>query len=310
MMADDKRLTTVPKGNVPQQYNSYQQNQPKAPIDPQQARDSYLQMTDDDYFAASGGKRAPSARLVRYWAKRDRLNSKILDFGKDSEKAWAKVKVWSGPEQNPTLVREDGVCILYKSLLVAAIYEAIQNGKWIVTGFANGKPDRKKVFPNWELGPDGYPIIMDEKHGKAVMFAIGKEYAEKVKFAERAAISSAEKRAFLKLMNKDDEHEHDAEEHIAGEKPPSEGNSDLMELIGEIRKGIMELVKGDKDKGAQALKDITSLINANDAQYPIITASVNIKSIDHAMRILDAIEEMKKIEEKPVEVDDASRVES
>lgn len=312
-MADEKKLSTVPiRNNPPQQQ--FQSNN-KAPIDPGKAREDYLQMRENDFFATQGGGKAPSARMVRLWALQNHINSKLLDFGKTAEKAWAHIKVWTGPESNPDMTREDAVCIVYKHIYEDLMFTAIQKGKDI------WKDGRKTTLkPKWELGSDGIPFIdREDADSKQVLLLIGREYSEKVKFAERAAVTSAERRAFLKMMGYDEDGDGGGEEKPEAkreEKLTSERDQEVLAekakkeeelnlLLGDVRKIIMTLAGNDKQKATAMFKDVAEMVHAEAQIYPLVHNSAEIKTIGHAKRILEVLDEINKT---PMEVEKAEEV--
>lgn len=287
MAVEEKKLTTAPRSNT------YQSNRPT--INPEQVREDLLQMREDDYFTAQGGKRAASARIVRFLALQEKVNSEILDFGKTKEKAWARVKAWIGPKEKPDIVREDAVCILFDTLRHDLIFSAVDKGK---TVYKNGQ--RSTLMPKWKRGADGIPILDEEDPtSQQVLLMIDREYIEKVKYAERSAVTSAERRAFLKVLGHEDEDDDKIISAVKAKEEPVQQGEDITSFVSDIRNKILQLVGGDKQKAGMMFKEIAEMIHS-EGIYPKVTTSSEIKTVGHVKRILEMVEEIKNT---PVEVD-------
>ncbi len=288
-MAEDRRLTTAPKAGLPQ----YPQRQDEASIDPSRALAEHYTFTAGDFYSA-GSKRIPSARIVQAWAREQGLSSQIIDCGKDKERAWAHVRCWSGPKDNPILVREKYVIHLFSQLLTVSTFEAIANGLMVASqqaAYGGGRPRMERAYPEWEI-VDNLPVLTNPQH----QFQLLRNLLEKTRFAERDAISKAERAAFLELLGRDDDADDDAP--APAERTPE------PKTLDEFRRAISSILRkqtsGDLPKATAALLVISEVAGEHKA----VKSTLDITQLDHAEEIyrrLQAGEMAKKMADEPVD---------
>lgn len=284
----ETNLKTVPRGAPP----SRRDTPPPEPIDPGKALEEHFSFTDKDLYSVGQGKKQPSARLVREWARRAGLSAEILEWGKDAEKAWAKVRAWKGPKDAPEAEESAVVCHLYKDLFLASVFEALSNGLFVQSGqfYESGKPILRRHMPKWEMGEDGWPVLTES-------FAQGqllKNFFERKRFAERDALTKAERIAFLKLLGKDpEEHEDDEDvgdkekgQKAAAEPPPKPQT--LPELGKAIFTALMTLCDQDRGKAEEELRRVSEV--KGEFPFPAVSRLSEIKHLDHAREILSRVE--------------------
>ena len=262
----EQRLTTVPKGQVPTR-----QYQEPGPIDPQKARKELRKLTTKDIYTA-GGKKAPTAELVRQWARDEKICVEIRECSKDRERASATVRVWYS--NDPSYYKEATVIQLFSHQLVSMTFDAIANGIKVYTGKSktnqrtgNNYPEQITYRPTpeeVEIGDDNWPRI----NNGVVRLQLLKNYVDKIKFADRDCVGKAERSAILKLLDIEDPEDgkldvgKDHSEH--GEQKES-GEDDLIdeenaETLEELAPIIMDkLVKyaGDKKGAGEIFADIS-----------------------------------------------------
>lgn len=288
---EDKQLVTRPKGGRDVAYRGYDQGPPQV-VNPERELDQHYTFTDRDFYTVSGGKRVPSARIVAEWARQQELSSEIIEYGKDKERAWAKVRAWAGPRDNPTRSCEKVVVHIFSQLLSAAVFEAIANGMMAPTGqtYESGKPRLAHVYPDWEIGPDNAPVLLDRTH----QFQLLKNLLEKTRFAERDAVGKAERAAFLELLGKDDD--------VGDDAPTPAVRTPEPKTLEDFRKAISSILKkqagGDITKAAAAL----FLISDVAGEHKAVRSTLDITKIDHAEEIyrrLQASEMAGKMADQP-----------
>jgi len=166
----------------------------------------------------------PSARIVNFWALQKKVSCEVLNSGKDNEKAWATVRGWRGKRtvckqcsakaEEILVERTAYVCHIYKDIIRSAILDACKNGWW-------DKGAQKQIFPEYDITEGGEPILKKKEDKLHVLLSI----QEKVKFAERDAVTKAEKIVQRKLLGLEWREEVEIEtdvkeiENIQAEKP-------------------------------------------------------------------------------------------
>lgn len=274
-MAEDRRLTTASKGERSVGHYGGRDSQPPQVVNPDRELVEHFTYTTSDFYIANG-KRMPSARIVQAWAKEAGLSSEVVECGKDEKRAWAHVRAWVGPKNNPTLVREKYVIHLFSQLFTTSVFEAISNGLMVPGGqtYESGRPKMTRVYPEWEIGPDNTPVLTDRQ----CQFQILKNLLEKTRFAERDAISKAERAAFLELLGKDDE-DNDEETTVPKERSPE------PKTLEDYRRVISSTLKkqagNDLAKASAALLAISEVIG----EYVAVKSTLDIAQIDHAKEI-------------------------
>ena len=112
------------------------------------ARKQIGALTTKDFYSVEGRKNLPGVKVARVMAIEEGISTEIIEWGKDDQKTWSKVRAWKGPKENPSISTEKIVIQLYSHLLKKAVFDAIDNGLWIVTGKEpNGRPIRRRIFP-------------------------------------------------------------------------------------------------------------------------------------------------------------------
>ena len=279
-------------------------------LDVDAARQQYIQLSDKElYNARGGGGKAPSARLAKQWGLHEGISCEVLEYGADDKKAWARVKAWKGSRENPHVVREDAVVLVYQDMLAAAIFEAIENGVTVTTGIDDdGRKTTRKVIPDWDIGEGGMPVLLDRN----VQFSVMKTFAEKRKFAGRAAVSTAKRRIFLEMLegdpeaNEPDEHEkrgqgdRQPQGSTQGEfKKPSQNQAEdirvpptteLVRLRGLIGIEMMRRSDGNKERASVELfKLTTGMTEAKvlPGPYRFLSDILDIKLAESIVRLYE-----------------------
>lgn len=277
-------------------------------------KQNYLDLPANKAFYSVGSVRAPTARIVREWAKEEGISFKILDFGKDTQQAWAQVRAWKGDEANPTASADGGVVHVFSHFLVEATFDAIANGvkipgapykdNWGKTRF--GMKDYFLTEKDW--------IIDEETHwpkitNVTVQFQLLRNYLAKLKVAERDAITKAERNAEIKLLTKLGRIQPEEPEEVIPEQqeqpsprppspvsspptPPSPAEStetrqpeSLDEARTLIREGILTLTGGDRVKAQEELFQISGKVTG----HPQVKNLASIESLEHANEILSRV---------------------
>lgn len=188
----DKQITNIPKKQylpaLPKQLSRQGTNQPSA----------LVLKKGNTYFVA--GKEIPDAPYIekeinKLVEESNRIiNLYIIDFGKDDEKAWAKVRC---EDQLTKQIKEDGVIHHYNTVFDAYLLD-------LITAFEEQRRDRKT---NKLICPNN-PILDIDDHNKPILTAEAKrQLAIRIlkfkQFAERDAITKAASRAYLKMLNRE-----------------------------------------------------------------------------------------------------------
>lgn len=164
-----------------------------ARFDPLEQLKKETQITERDFYEVydprQGKRKVPNARVYNIWAKEASIKTRILNAGRDTEKAWAHVKGWIGKEDNPVAQREAKVTIFWKTELEDLVWNAITDRKDKYGKIVKkGKP--------YTIGPEGYPIL---KHPEDQL-AIIQQLSRIKRFGERIAVTKAEAIVERKLL--------------------------------------------------------------------------------------------------------------
>ena len=275
------QLSLKPKPQYPTRFEA----PPEEPINPKAELNRYQQLTTRDTYevAGRGGskRREPAARLVRRWAQMKGIKSRIIDIGKDKERAWARVAAWTGDEKNPTQYGERAVFHVFDMMMIEAIFDAMKDGMYMPTGesYESGAPKMGRQFlaeEDVEMTESGWPRIVNPIFQLQLM----KNHLQKIKFAERDALGKAERAAFLLVLNYETGGEEGATES-KGDQPMT-----LNQYRQEIRKGLMHLCDTDEAKCMEKLAEL-SLV---EGKYPKVQKLGDIASIEHAEEILARVD--------------------
>lgn len=259
-------------------------------LDPKRELDQYQRITKRDVYYAVGGKDVPSARLARIWADENGLVNQIVDAGKNKENAWCRMKGWR--KDDPSVIREAFVCLVFEHMLVKAVYDAIANGLSMPSGelWPNGAPRMRKVNLvegiDWEVGPDGWPIIINP----GMQFQVMRNHLQRIGSAERIATTQAERAVFLKLLGYEWHHEQPegpgkAPVDRGGEEEDDEWEEekeDIIQLRNAIWGSLLTLCDGSAQKAFEKLY----LLSEVTGQFTPIHKPTEITEIEHAKEIL------------------------
>ena len=280
-MSEQRNLTTVPKGQVPQQRQE---------ADLKRARDSLMAISEKDVYWVAGRK-APSAHLVREMAKLEEVPIKyqIVKVWKTKEECGCILRGWKGPEENPIIEISDSVVHNFQLLLLESVLDAIANG------LKMGKQDYFLDDRDWEISADGWPVITN----RDVQLQILRNHLGKAKFAERDAVTKCERRILMKLMGKYEDWDND-EEQTEGQTPPVQQSEREPQTLEEYRQAIRTIIlamtDNDKMKAQQLLMELSQVEN-----YEPVMLVTNINNLDYAREILARVRQkeidMKKGEE-------------
>lgn len=272
------------------------------PVDLQEELKRYKQITSRDFYSPARGVREPSARVVREWAKQHNLSCEVVEWGKDKDKAWCKVRGWKGSKENPEAVREAVVAHVFEHMLIEAVIDAIHNGIKIPTGGLDkyGRPEMEKVYlrpeKDWTVDQEkGWPVITNHK----VQLQIFKNHLEKIKFAERDARTKAERIVFLELLGlpselqrvESEEAGEDTEYDEESQQRPGEQAElpdELTELRRQIWQALLKLSGGSSQKAYAELRSISQVTGEHEG----VTNLADISSVDHARTILSRIKDL------------------
>lgn len=299
----EQRLTTVPKGQVPAR-----QYQEPEPIDPQKAKHDLLRFTTRDIYTV-GGKKAPTVRIIRQWARDAGISTEVIEYGKNKDSAWAKVRGWKGTKENPERTAESVVVHVFSHLLVSMTFDAIANGIKVYTGKmktsrqGNDYPEQILYQPTpeeVEIGEDGWPRIKNNK----VQFQLLKNHLDKIKFAERDAVGKAEGGVILKLLDIEDPEDGklDAgkDQSEAGEQKDrgedslvDEENAETLEELAPIIMDKLVKYAGDKSGAGEIFADISDC----DGKFKKVTRLADM-TIEQAHEVNAVITQMLMDREK------------
>ncbi|HMC00717.1 MAG TPA: hypothetical protein VKN14_06750 [Flavobacteriaceae bacterium] len=153
------------------------------------------------FYKVAGGKEVPDAPKIESEINKlvedsgRVLNLIILDFGKDDEKAWARVRVEDGLTKQ---FKDDGVIHHYNTLQDAFLLD-------LITAFEEQRKDKwtKKLIcpdnPIEGLDPITNKPLLTFFSKRAIIIRLLKFK----QFAERDAITKAASRAYLKMLNRE-----------------------------------------------------------------------------------------------------------
>ena len=286
-MTEERRLSTYPQPT---------QSQGQA-VDLHSLRREITTPTSEDMYTVNK-KRRPGARIARALALESSINTKIIVFGKDKEQAFCHVRGWLGPEDAPIMQAESIVIERYDDLLRQAVFDAIDNGMFIPTGRRdhNGRLETKKGIPDFEFGPDGFPVLKE----RFAQFQLMKNHLGKIKFAERSTMGKAERNVILKLLGKEDDGntgEESDKSTVSSNAPKSAQNDEMAAYRNRIIALLLKIHEGDK-----ALAKATFLTVAKSLNIAANLPS-ELKSIEDAKMVYDDIMETMKPEEPEPEME-------
>lgn len=287
-MAEERRLSM---------YSKPQQAQGRA-VDLHSLRHEIATPTSEDMYRVNNKSR-PGARIARALALESNISTKIVAFGKDKEQAFCHVRGWLGPEDAPIMQVESIVIERYDDLLRQAVFDAIDNGMYIPTGRRdqNGRLETKKAIPEFEFGPDGFPVLKD----KFAQFQLMKNHLGKIKFAERSTMGKAERNVILKLLGKDDDGSGGEESDRQTSTTNAQKSPQDDEMTAYRNRIIALLLKvHDNDK---ALAKATFLTVARSLNVAANLPS-ELKEIDDAKMIYEEILKNMKSEEPESEFEE------
>lgn len=273
--------------------------QEEKPIDVRGELTKYQQLTTREWYSVGGGRRAPSARLVQYWANLNDLQSEIVEIGKDEKRAWCRVRGWRGEKASAHDFREAYVCHVFSQMLAESVLDALANGLFMPSGdyYPSGAPRMEKRYldeDDYTIGEEGWPVVTN----RAIQLQVMRNHLAKIKFAERDALSKAERVVYLKLLNspwgdkaEDGEGEGDKSSRGSEETQTTRhGASNLGSLKQQIWSGLMTLSGGNEF--APILKSISAVTDPQSGKI-IFPEVINIESIanfEHAEEILARVE--------------------
>ena len=236
-------------------------------------------VTQKDFYDIGGGEKRPGAKVARLLADRNGISTEILEYGKDNEKAWAKVRASNGKRS-----MEKAVVQLYVHIKQKMVLDAMSNGMY-VQGMG-------KVNPEVEMGPDGFPFMKNPRQQLQLM----KNFLAKISILERDTAGKAERNAILALLGKGDDStdEHEDVEEDEGETPTQEAakpkeKTPLELAIDRVRDAFMQEANNDRDLAMVLFSDMVK-----EAKIEA-TRPVDLKTIEQAEAVLL---QLKKYKEK------------
>ena len=257
MPPNNKELVTVPRTNISRNlpvrqsgYNFHEELK------------KTQQITDKDFYFA-GGKKAPSARIWSAVGYEEGVNTKVVECYKDEEKAQATVRGWKGSEDNPDVVVERTVIHVFKILLFEAIMDAIDNGI---------KIKGQTIKPSFDFDQEGKPYLTDNEAQLQLM----RNHLQKMKFAERDAITKARSSVIKELTGKDQRGSTNSE------KEPQTQDEFLATLGAECRTCL------DLSLGATPESLLVSLCGEAGISPPIKRIS-ELKTKEEAQELLSRV---------------------
>lgn len=256
----------------------------------------YHRLTSKEMYPVGGGRKAPSARLAQYWANMRDLHSEPVhgEVGKDKWKAWAMVRGWQGKREEAEATssfRYAYVCHVFSELLAESVLDAIANGLQMPSGdyYPSGAPRIEKRYlddGDYEIGDGGWPIITN----KAIQLQVMRNHLAKIKFAERDALTKAERAVYLKLLNSPWQEKPGDGEEESRSTPDSDKKTDLGSLKQHIWSALMSL-SGGKEFGP-ILKSVSIISDPQSGKiiFPEVNSIESITSLEHAEEIMARIE--------------------
>lgn len=290
-MSDEKQLMIKPKS---QAHGGYYQRGPAQPLDLDQIKREVGTATTDDTYSVQGKRGLPGAKIARLLAIKEGISTKIVEFGKNKEKAWCKVRAWKGPEDNPTIQTEDVVIHHFEHLLQQAVFDAISNGMSLPDGSRDdgGKLIKKKGVPDWEIGENGVPFLTN----KWAQYELMVNHLQRVKFAERDASEKAMRNAIFDLISAENPQRQEPDKSKSGvqlqkglegkpepKKQPQPQDGELNRIRQEIYSVLMAASGNDKEKAAGQFSNM-----ARELNLPFALPS-QIKTTEDANKILNRI---------------------
>lgn len=281
-MVEERRLTTV---------NSRPQQQGQA-LDLHSLRRDLTTPTSGDMYSVNKKER-PGARVARALALEYRIATEIMEYGKDSEKAWCKVRGWL--LDDPLMTHQSIVVDRYEDLLRQAVFDCIDNGMYVPTGQRNenGRLITKFKVPEFEIGPDGFPMFKD----KYTQFQLMRNHLNKIKFAERSTMGKAERNVILKLLGKEDDGTTETPEKIEPETKPTPEQNELAACRIRIVALLLRVHDGKKDLAKESFATVAKSLNI-DAALPS-----ELTNLNDAKRIFEAIRKLLPESSPAVEVE-------
>lgn len=257
---------------------------PASSVNLEKEKAQFLQTTNKDFYFVTGGKRVPSAKVIREWVKNQGIHIEIIDYGKDKEHAWAHVRGYR--KEDPLVTREAVVIFVFADELVRMTFDAIDNGLQV---------GKNKVMPAFDIGEEGWPILRNQEH----QFQLLRNYLRKRQFSEREAVTKAESIVFLKLMGIDNP-DHDEPEQ---EEDHTE-QQELQQLQSAIRAKLIQLHDGEKQKAIESFHEIMKrfpggekIVNTTD----IISIEMAEAAVKHIDKLLTEKNKPKGETDKPEE---------
>lgn len=285
-------LKTYPRSdNLP----ATRQPNPSEAVDVAKEKENFLTISQKEAFYSVSNKQAPTARIVREWAKAEGINYKVLEYGKDENKAWAKVAAWKGDFNNPEAYAEEPIVHVFSHLLVEATFDAIANGLKVPTGrvlknnWGKSYLETKDYFltkDDWEIGAETHwPKITNP----LVQFQLLRNHLGKIKTIERDAVTKAERRAEYKILTKIGRIKEDEQPEVEGEKEeptdiPGEPET-LEDTLSLIRTGLLKLADDSREEAQKKLTEIAAKINPH---VPISRLN-EITTMEQAEEILSRV---------------------
>lgn len=147
--------------------------------------------------ARNGGKRMePDSRALQHYANKfGGIATKIIDSGMDEKKAWGHIQGW--PKNDPLMVMEDKVTIMYEFEFQAFLWDYIKSGcpRHKNVGCPLLKDANNRLV--FEGGAGGIPVLSDP----LCQLELRRLLNRKIKFAERECITKAKSRIYKLIMN-------------------------------------------------------------------------------------------------------------
>jgi hypothetical protein len=130
-------------------------------------------------------RKEPSARVLRSWANRERINTKIVNIIHDPEFVQVTAKGWIGEESKPIRQTDAVVTINYRDYAIQQVFDTLRKAE-----------KAGKGVPDIIEGKDGMPEYKDPK-----MKLEWYSYINRKKiFGDREAYTKAESILFKKLL--------------------------------------------------------------------------------------------------------------
>ena len=257
------------------------------PINLRTMRNELTTPTSKDTYSINNKVR-PGAFIARVFAREDGIATKIVDWGKDSEKAWCIVEGYL--IDRPAMSHQSIVVEYYSDLLRSAVFDAIENGIHVPTGERDerGRLITRKVIPEYEFGPDGFPTLKDNW----ARFQLMRNHLGKIKFAERSTMGKAQRNVILELLGKSPD--APAESQPASTKLTPE-QDELETCRNRIRVVLMKACEGNRELAKETFADIASKLSV------AAKAPADLGNVGDAKRILDEVVRLSQSTEEVVD---------